>query len=71
MCAVDNAKWFGYEDFNLFLDYLYDIIFRPRNEGRPPVVFFNRAYICTMNEFCTAIRNHDVTMRSLTEARSS
>ena len=24
-----------------------------------------------MNEFCTAIRNHDVTMKSLTEARSS
>ena len=71
MCAISNGSWFGYEDLNLFLDYLYDIIFRPRQEGRPPVAFFNRAYICTMNEFCTAIRNHDVSMKSMTEAARS
>ena len=49
MCAIDKGKWFGYEDLKVFLDYLYDIIFRPKTEGRPPVPFYNRAYLCTMN----------------------
>ena len=49
----------------------FDLIFRFRGKDNQGVLFFNRAYLMMMNEFCLDIRQNDRTLKSCVEARAS
>ena len=70
MAKKKEPDWFGFEDVEGFMHYLRELLFKKYNGQRPSVAFFNRAYLTMMNEFCTEIRNYDVSLRDLIQGRS-
>ena len=69
-CMIEDKTWLPYEKVESFMDYLNDLMFNRLDDKEPDLAFFNRAYLCTMNEWQQTIRNGSVSLGTLIEQRS-
>ena len=61
-------NWETVEDL---MEYLNDLIFHRLDGGAPDVVFFNRAYLLTMNNWSNELRVADCKLETLVLARTN
>ena len=70
-CTIGTPDFFPLQAMEVVIEYLNELIFHRLDAAAPDILFFNRAYLCSMNDWCNNLRTSDKTLKELTEARSS
>ena len=63
--AILTPEWFSYEDCEFFLEEIFEFLHRRYEGQRPPISFFNSAYLQTMKVFMDGIRIHEKSLGDL------